>query len=79
MGSNVPIQSLQMNPVEVCLTEDIVDQGSYRIGTIALIPVITVANRDTQLGFALSLINAIISAVTDVLAIQSLYSKPAFS
>ena len=55
------------------------DQGGYGIGTIALIPVITVAYHDTYFGFAFSFINIIVPAVANVLTIQGIYSEPVSS
>ena len=69
LGSSVPIQGLQVNSLEVCLVENMIDQGGYGISPIALIPVVTVANHNTQFGFAFSLINVRLCANTNMLTI----------
>ena len=57
------------------MLEDMADEGIYGTGAVALIPVSAVANNNTQLGFALSLINGVIGAVANVLAIRGLYGE----
>ena len=65
-----------MDSLEVCPVENIAQKGGYGIGTVALIPVVTVANHNTQFGFTFNLVNVIAGAVPDVLTIQGFDSQP---
>ena len=75
MGSDIPVQALQVDSVKAGMTEDIADQCFYSVGAIAFTPIVTVANDNTHFGFASALIDVVISAVANVLAVFSFYSK----
>ena len=57
------------------MLEDIIDKGGYGVGTVTFVPIITVADHNTQLGFAPGVIYIVIGAVANVLASQGLNSE----
>ena len=72
----VAVQGLEVDSLELCLVEDKVEQGGNGIGTIAFIPVVTVANHDTQFSFTSSVTDVVISAVADVFTVGGVYGEP---
>lgn len=71
----VGIQSFEVDSLEVHLVKNIAYQRIYRISAITLVPVVAVANHDAYFSFTLSVIDAVIGTVANVLPIQGLYGK----
>ena len=74
-GSGVPIQGFQVDSLEVCLVENIVEQSGCSLSAVAFTPVVRVTNHNAQFGLTISFIDVVISAIADVLAVQGFYSE----
>jgi hypothetical protein len=76
---DVLFQGLEIDSVKLCLPENVIKQSHYCISSIALIPVTTVANHNSQFGTALSLVDVIVRTVANVFTVLVFDSEPAAS
>src|SRR4030042_1806946 len=73
----IPLQGIQVEPLQIRLLEDVVYQKINSLRTIASAPVIAVADYYPYLCLFPSLLHIVVHTVSDMLAIQTIYSEPA--
>ncbi len=71
----VPVQRLEVEPLQVRGGEDVADQGVDDVGAVALVPIVTVAEHDTHLGLAVLVVDVVAGAVANVPAFQGVHSQ----
>ena len=73
----VPVKRVEVDSIQGCGRENMVEHGSDGIGAIALVPIVTVADHDPQLRLSLAFIDIIIHEIAYVLTFQIVYGKSA--
>ena len=71
----IPDKRFKVNSVEVGLRKDVFYQGIDGVISVSLVPVVMVANHDTQFSLTFSLVYRVVAAVADVLAVEGLNAE----
>jgi hypothetical protein len=71
----VPVKSVEVDSLQGCGSENMVEHSDDGIGAIALIPIVTVADHDPQLRLSLAFIDIIIHEIAYMLTFQIIYGK----